>query len=153
MFEELGSSCRFPIFTSIYCSDPGLSCPIYEFPRSAGAVLPRAAVINHNIPGVLHCGRPWEGFLAGTCDRPLPDDVGAELTVKVVLYDDLGKAATSDFSVIVNHTTWASDERLNKARTLGLFEPEEGQPYRPPAWARKQESDSVPKSERRSKPK
>jgi hypothetical protein len=133
--------------------DPGLSSPIYNFPLSAGMVFPRATVINHKIPGALHCGRPWEGFLAGTCDLPLPDDVGAELSVKVVLYDDLGKAATSDFSVIVNHTTWASDERLNKARTLGLFEPEEGQPYRPPAWARTQEDDSVPKSERRSKPK
>jgi len=133
--------------------DPGLSSPIYNFPRSAGTVFPRATVINHKIPGVLHREQPWEGFLAGTCDRPLPEDVGPELTVKVVLYDDLGKAATSDFSVIVNHTTWASDERLNKVRTLGLFEPEEGQSYRPPEWARKQEGDSVPKSERRSKPK
>ena len=143
----------FPGFHFNLLPDPGLSCPIYEFPRSAGAVLPRASVINHNIPGMLHCERPWEGFLAGTCDRPLPDDVGAELTIKVTLYDDFGKAATSDFSVIVNHTTWASDERLNKVRTLGLFEPEEGQPYQPPEWARRQEDDIVPKTERRSKSK
>ena len=143
----------FPDFHFNLLSDPGLSSPIYNFPLTAGMVFPRATVINHKIPGVLHRERPWEGFLAGACDRPLPDDVGAELTVKVTLYDDFGKAATSDISVIVNHTTWASDARLNKARTLGLFEPLEGQPYRPPEWARRQEDDIVPKTERRSKSK
>jgi hypothetical protein len=101
---------------------------------------------------MLHCERPWEGFLLGTCNRPLPKDVGAQLTVKVMMYDDSGKAATSDISVIVNHTTWASDGRLNKGRTLGLFEPDEGERFRPPAWARTQEDD-VPKSERNSKSK
>jgi hypothetical protein len=61
----------------------------------------RRFVINQKLPGVLHRGPGWEGFLLGIFYGKMPNKISRPLNLRVVLHDAFGRSAAGTAEVIV----------------------------------------------------
>jgi hypothetical protein len=95
--------------------------PMYKFPGSS-YTFARAESVNHEFPGTLYPGRPWDGFFLGISYQLLPFSFRGRVPVHFVLMDSLGREASADLTAWVNPTGY---EVPGVTRRGSLFEKDE----------------------------
>jgi hypothetical protein len=92
--------------------------PIYRFPRSSHTFA-RAESINHEFPGTLYPGRPWNNLFLGISYQFLPFSFRRCVPVHFVLTDSLGREVSADLTAWVNPTGYEVPTVLRRG---SLFE-------------------------------